>query len=235
MLMKRKGFTLVELLVVIAIIALLMGILLPSLARVKVIANRIKCGSHLADIGKSMMMYAEENRQNYPVGGIRGSTWTQFNTATPGILKWDAKTRELAFANSGKNATISSCLFLLIKYGNMVPKQFTCPDDADAKEFTLADEYRAMGVTDTSQMIREISDAWDFGSNPGASCSYSYQLPFPNTDDVTKSYALDQTSSPGSPLCADRNPYLDKNATGLPERPKDSQSIYWNNRRGIPR
>ena len=87
MLMKRKGFTLVELLVVIAIIALLMGILLPSLARVRVIANRMKCGSQLADIGKSMMMYGEENRQNYPVGGIRGSTWAQFNTTTPGILK----------------------------------------------------------------------------------------------------------------------------------------------------
>ncbi len=220
MLMKRKGFTLVELLVVIAIIAILMGILLPSLARVKVIANRIKCGSNLADIGKSMMMYAEENRQSYPVGGISGSTWTQLSATTTGILQWDATTRELAFANNGKNATISSCLFLLIKYGNMVPKQFVCPDDADTKEFALADEYQSMGVTDTTKMIRELSDAWDFGGNPGARCSYSYQMPFPNTDDVTKSYCLNQTSSPGSPLCADRNPYIDKNATDYLKDPR---------------
>jgi prepilin-type N-terminal cleavage/methylation domain-containing protein/prepilin-type processing-associated H-X9-DG protein len=219
MLMKRKGFTLVELLVVIAIIALLMGILLPSLARVKVIANRMKCGSHLADIGKSMMMYGEENRQTYPIGGIRGSIWTQLNTATPGILQWDASTRELAFANSGKNATITSCLFLLIKYGNMVSKQFTCPDDADAKEFTLGDEYKSMGVTDTTKMIKELSDAWDFGGNPGICCSYSYHIPFP--DAVTlQSYARDPTSSPGSPLCADRNPYLDKNATDYIKDPR---------------
>lgn len=218
--MKRKGFTLVELLVVIAIIALLMGILLPSLARVRVIANRMKCGSQLADIGKSMMMYSEENRQNYPVGGIRGSTWAQFSTTTPGILKWDASTRESAFANSGKNATTSSCLFLLIKYGNMVPKQFTCPDDADAKEFTLADEYKSMGITDTTQMIKEVSDAWDFGSNPGVCCSYSYHMPFPNTDNTTISHCLDATSSPGSPLCADRNPYLDKNAKDYLKDPR---------------
>jgi len=212
MLMKKKGFTLVELLVVIAIIALLMGILLPSLARVKVIANRMKCGTHLADIGKSMMMYAEENRQNYPVGGVRGATWIQLSSATPGIMKWDASTRELAFANNGRNATITSCLYLLIKYGNMTPKQFVCPDDADTKEFTLASEYKTMGITDPTQMIKELADAWDFGNNPGLCCSYSYQMPFPNSDDPTRSYCLDPTTSPGSPLCADRNPYFDKNA-----------------------
>jgi prepilin-type N-terminal cleavage/methylation domain-containing protein/prepilin-type processing-associated H-X9-DG protein len=209
--MKEKGFTLVELLVVIAIIALLMGILLPSLARVKVIANRMKCGSHLADIGKSMMMYAEENKQTYPVGGIRGATWTQLSETTPGILKWDASSRDLAFKDNGKKATITSCLFLLIKYGNMTSKQFVCPDDADTKEFTLASEYKDTGVPTTNQ-IKELSDAWDFGANPGTKCSYSYHMPFPNSDDATKSYVMDSSTSPGSPLCADRNPYLDKNA-----------------------
>jgi prepilin-type processing-associated H-X9-DG protein len=45
-------------------------------------------------------------------------------------------------------------------------------------------------------------------------------MPFPNTDDVTKSYCLDQTSSPGSPLCADRNPYLDKNSKDYLKDPR---------------
>lgn len=221
--MKKKGFTLVELLIVIAIIALLMGILLPSLARVRVIANRMKCGTHLADIGKAMMMYAEENRQNYPVGGIRGSTWAQLSTTKTGILKWDAATRDLAFENNGNNskyATITSCFYLLIKYGNMVPKQFGCPDDADVKEFSLADEYKTLNITDTTQMIKELSGAWDFGANPGTKCSYSYHMPFPNTDDITKSYAAQPTSSPGIPLCGDRNPYLDKNAKDYIKDPR---------------
>ncbi|MHC4114802.1 MAG: type II secretion system protein, partial [Planctomycetota bacterium] len=60
--MKRKGFTLVELLVVIAIIALLMGILMPALAKVKQLAARMVCGSHLSGIGKAMLVYANDHK-----------------------------------------------------------------------------------------------------------------------------------------------------------------------------
>jgi len=56
--MERKGFTLVELLVVIAIIALLMGILMPALARVRQVAFRMVCGTNLSGIGKAMLIYA---------------------------------------------------------------------------------------------------------------------------------------------------------------------------------
>ena len=64
--MKRKGFTLVELLVVIAIIALLMSILMPALAKVRALAQRVVCGSHLASIGKQMMVYANDYSDKYP-------------------------------------------------------------------------------------------------------------------------------------------------------------------------
>lgn len=62
----QKGFTLVELLVVIAIIAVLLAVLLPSLANVKNLARRIQCSSRLKEIGHAYNFYHESNSGNLP-------------------------------------------------------------------------------------------------------------------------------------------------------------------------
>ena len=57
---KRKAFTLIELLVVIAIIALLVSILLPSLAKAKDLAKAAMCGSQTRNMALAFLVYREE-------------------------------------------------------------------------------------------------------------------------------------------------------------------------------
>jgi prepilin-type N-terminal cleavage/methylation domain-containing protein/prepilin-type processing-associated H-X9-DG protein len=63
---RRRGFTLVELLVVIGIIAILIGILIPTMSRVQKQSRRTACASNLREIGNFFNMYLNDNKQRVP-------------------------------------------------------------------------------------------------------------------------------------------------------------------------
>ena len=192
--MKKKGFTLVELLVVIAIIALLMGILMPALARVRQIAFRMVCGTNLSGIGKAMLIYANDYEDELPRAGGRNSQWLAR------IPDWQALNRFGAYGvagdGSGGTGNISSCFYLLVKYAEVTPKSFLCKGDSGASEFKPADDGAGS---------RDLIDLWDFGMEPETHCSYSYHMPF-------GLYALTTSSEPGMAVAADRNPWQDSPA-----------------------
>ena len=220
--MKKKGFTLVELLVVIAIIALLMGILMPALSRVRQLAHRLVCGTNLSGIGKAMLIYANDNEEDYPIAGPIGAQWD-----TDGSLQdWVGPTRDDAFGWAGGTATISSSLFLLVKYGGVTAKQFVCKGDAGTRTFDLS------GYLPLPAYIQSIEDPWDFGSallgeGMGSSFhnSYSFQMPYQHA--AASAFPITGSSSPESPVAADRNPWLDSNAQVYIRDSDDVPAVEW--------
>jgi prepilin-type N-terminal cleavage/methylation domain-containing protein/prepilin-type processing-associated H-X9-DG protein len=179
--MKKKGFTLVELLVVIAIIALLMGILMPALARVRQIAYRLYCGTNLSGIGKAMLIYANDYDDELPRAGLSGGGW---DAPINNYFHTDLAT---AFKDG---ASISSCFYLLIKYAEVTPQSFLCKGDSGVTE------YEGGGL--------ELVNLHDFGgTDTQKHCSYSYHNPFVSAG----GYSLTSSSDPGMAVAADPNPW----------------------------
>jgi prepilin-type N-terminal cleavage/methylation domain-containing protein/prepilin-type processing-associated H-X9-DG protein len=71
---KRRGFSLIELLVVIGIIAILIGILLPTMRGVRERAKAVQCASQMRSLGQAFYNYAAQNHGALP-------TWSGWQVA----------------------------------------------------------------------------------------------------------------------------------------------------------
>jgi prepilin-type N-terminal cleavage/methylation domain-containing protein/prepilin-type processing-associated H-X9-DG protein len=79
---RKQGFTLIELLVVIAIIAILMGILMPALSKVRKQARMIRCQANLKQYAIAGKLYSNDNDGFFPYSfrwlfrsGVGGHNW----------------------------------------------------------------------------------------------------------------------------------------------------------------
>jgi hypothetical protein len=157
----------------------------------KTIPPRIVCGFNLSILGKAMLIYADDYDEKWPTAGGSNCTWASR------IPNWKADNRFEAYDmqqdGSGGWGSISSSLYLLVKYCEVTPKYFVCKGDSGITEFKTA-EY---GLNN-----KDLTNLWDFGPNPQRHCSYSYHAPF-------RDYRLTTASEPGLAVAADRNPWMD--------------------------
>jgi prepilin-type N-terminal cleavage/methylation domain-containing protein len=150
----RHGFTLIELLVVIAILAVLIGLLLPAVQKVRASANRVACLNNLKQIGLAMHLYADEHgtfpagylyaappKPNRPGADISNrpppNSYPQYNS--PG---WGWASLILPYLEQGNLARTIRYDLPVESPTNLdarvtVLKVYTCPADYDTGVFTV--------------------------------------------------------------------------------------------------
>src|SRR5262249_44326422 len=122
-----RGFTLVELLVVIAIIAVLIGLLLPAVQKVREAANRMKCSNNLKQLGLAFHNHAEAYGV-LPDGGIDHFSGNWQVTILPFI---EQNNLYALYQSYGVNQSV----ILAANVANVTGKQLalcTCPSDTPA-------------------------------------------------------------------------------------------------------
>ncbi len=138
---SEVGFTLVELLVVIGIIAVLIGILLPTLNRARISATRVQCLSNQKQILLAILMYVNESKGILPGPIVPSTCDSRISNAVPGTGLQDTngnpESQMTAWATAAGGVDYSrkelSYIGLLQKFigGPTAYKVWECPGSTD--------------------------------------------------------------------------------------------------------
>jgi prepilin-type N-terminal cleavage/methylation domain-containing protein/prepilin-type processing-associated H-X9-DG protein len=130
---RRSGFTLIELLVVIAIIAVLIGLLLPAVQKVRDAANRMSCQNNLKQLALAVHNYHDTNAKFPPGNVYRANAQGRFDyyeTWTISILPYIEQDNLYKLYNPNiPNAISDAQNRAMATLRQTFVKTYTCPSD----------------------------------------------------------------------------------------------------------
>jgi prepilin-type N-terminal cleavage/methylation domain-containing protein len=179
--LHRTGgaFTLIELLVVIAVIALLIGILLPSLGQARERSRRGACAANLHGIGEALATYSSEwaTLPTQPAPGIRFGKWS----LTPVSIDDPEDPIAYSYKDIGGYAEMGdpmANLWLLVMDKRLTSKIFICPSDP-LTPLAADTRYTTPAFTSTGSFLNFGSAQGNVNVGPSIVTTYSYAFAYP--------------------------------------------------------
>jgi prepilin-type N-terminal cleavage/methylation domain-containing protein len=173
--MHRHGFTLVELLVVIAIIAILIGLLLPAVQKVREAAALTQCKNNLKQIGLAMQNY-HDTLGSFPVGYYDPTSWPTGGQTPQGLdhgpgwgwgayllpfVEQDNIYRQINFGVDVGDPSMATVRTTLVKI-------YICPSDPNpGNTFTISTNAAAFNVGPSPTGL----SSWDLAKGNYVACN----------------------------------------------------------------
>jgi prepilin-type N-terminal cleavage/methylation domain-containing protein/prepilin-type processing-associated H-X9-DG protein len=160
---NRRGFTLIELLVVIAIIAVLIGLLLPAVQKVRAAAARAQCLNNLKQIGLGLHAYHDVYRALPPGGStFAGTAGHSFHVYILPYIEQEALYRSFNL-NQTYNAGTSTTGNMANR--NLVPAVYLCPSQPIRIGF---------GADAGWSVVHYVGNMGPHGTNPDSGAAYDW-------------------------------------------------------------